>query len=143
MKLNWGHKLVIFGLSFMIFITVLVYKMVGEKVDLVDENYYEKGMSYQDEINKFDTVSGVKSNIDFNLVAQLITFKSSITNLTGSANFYRAGDKNLDFSEPFKLDSNNEFTYSTANLAKGVWKVTFEWTLNGKLMAAEKQIVVE
>ncbi|MBP9187293.1 MAG: FixH family protein [Bacteroidia bacterium] len=143
MKLNWGHKLVIFGISFMVFIIVLVYKMVNEKVDLVDENYYEKGMSYQDELNKFDTVEGVKSSIDFDLAAQIITFKSTIVNLTGKAYFYRAGDKKLDFSEPFTLNNKNEFTYNTANLAKGVWKITFEWTLNGKLMAEEKQIVLE
>ena len=143
MKLNWGHKLVFFGISFMIFIIVLVYKMIDEKIDLVDENYYEKGMSYQDELNKFDTVAGVKSSIDFNLVEQLITFKSSIANLSGTAKFYRPSDKKLDFNEPFTLDKNNEFTYSTANLAKGIWKVTFEWTLDGKLMAAEKQFVVE
>ncbi len=143
MKINWGHKLVFFGLSFMFFVAFMVYKISTQKVDLVDDNYYEKGVRYQEEINKFNATEGIERNISFDLNQQLITFKSNINSLKGKALFYRPGDVNLDFETDFTLNENGEFTYSTAQLAKGVWKVTFEWTLNGKLMAAEKQFVIE
>jgi nitrogen fixation protein FixH len=143
MKINWGHKLVFFGLSFMFFVAFMVYKITTQKVDLVDDNYYEKGVRYQEEINKFNATEGIERNISFDLNQQLITFKSNINSLKGKALFYRPGDVNLDFETDFTLNENGEFTYSTAQLAKGVWKVTFEWTLNGKLMAAEKQFVIE
>lgn len=143
MKINWGHKLVFFGLSFMFFVAFMVYKISVQKVDLVDDNYYEKGVRYQEEINKFNTTEGVESTIGFNLNQQLITFKSNTPGLTGKALFYRPSDVNLDFETNFALGENGEFTYSTAQLAKGLWKVTFEWTLNGKLMATEKQFVIE
>lgn len=143
MKINWGHKLVFFGLSFMFFVGFMVYKISTQKVDLVDDNYYEKGVRYQEEINKFNATEGIERNISFDLNQQLITFKSNINSLKGKALFYRPGDVNLDFETNFTLNENGEFTYSTAQLAKGVWKVTFEWTLNGKLMAAEKQFVIE
>jgi hypothetical protein len=143
MKINWGHKLVFFGLSFMFFVAFMVYKISTQKVDLVDDNYYEKGVRYQDEINKFNATEGIESNISFDLNQQLITFKSNVNSLRGKVFFYRPGDVNLDFETDFALNENGEFTYNTATLAKGVWKVTFEWTLNGKLMATEKQFVVE
>jgi hypothetical protein len=143
MKINWGHKLVFFGLSFMFFVAFMVYKITTQKVDLVDDNYYEKGVRYQEEINKFNATEGVESNISFDLNQQLITFKSNISGLKGKALFYRPGDVNLDFETDFVLNENGEFTYSIAQLAKGLWKVTFEWTLNGKLMATEKQFVIE
>lgn len=143
MKINWGHKLVFFGLSFMFFVGFMVYKISTQKVDLVDDNYYEKGVRYQEEINKFDATSGIENNITFDLNQQLITFKSNAKGLSGKALFYRPSDVNLDFETDFTLNENGEFTYSTAQLAKGVWKVTFEWNLNGKLMAAEKQFVIE
>lgn len=143
MKINWGHKLVFFGLSFMFFVAFMVYKISMQKVDLVDDNYYEKGVRYQDEINKFSATAGVQSDITFDLNKQLITFKSNTAGLSGKALFYRPSDVNLDFETNFVLNENGEYAYSTAQLTKGVWKVTFEWTLNGKLMATEKQFVIE
>ena len=127
----------------MFFVGFMVYKISTQKVDLVDDNYYEKGVRYQEEINKFDATSGIENNITFDLNQQLITFKSNAKGLNGKALFYRPSDVNLDFETNFALGENGEFTYSTAQLAKGLWKVTFEWTLNGKLMATEKQFVIE
>jgi hypothetical protein len=49
MKLNWGHKLVFFTILFMLFIITMVVAISRQKVDLVDTNYYEKGIQYQDE----------------------------------------------------------------------------------------------
>ena len=143
MKINWGHKLVFFGLSFMLFISFMVYKISMQKVDLVDDNYYEKGVRYQEEINKFNATPGVESEVSFDLNKQLITFKSNAPGLSGKVLFYRPSDVNLDFETTFAVNELGEYTYVTTPLKKGVWKVTFEWTLNGKLMAAEKQFVIE
>lgn len=142
MKINWGHKLVFFTVSFMLFVVFMVYKISTQKVDLVDKNYYEKGVRYQDEINKYTASASVKHSIDVSLSNQLITFKADNPNLTGTVYFYRAADENMDFKEPFAL-KDSVFTYSIAKLNKGIWHVTFEWTLDGKLMAAEKQFVME
>lgn len=143
MKINWGHKLVFFGLSFMLFISLMVYKIITQKVDLVDDNYYEKGVRYQEEINKFNATPGVESEVSFDLNKQLIIFKSNAPCLSGKILFYRPSDVNLDFETTFVLNGLGEYTYATTLLKKGVWKVTFEWTLNGKLMAAEKQFVIK
>ena len=46
MKINWGHKLVFFMVVFMLFIVVLIYHISRQQVDLVDKNYYEKGITH-------------------------------------------------------------------------------------------------
>ena len=49
--MNWGTKLVIGMLSFMSFIVVLGVLMIGSTPDpLVDEDYYEKGLNYDQEM---------------------------------------------------------------------------------------------
>lgn len=141
MKINWGHKLVFFTLLFMSFIVFMVYKLSKQHVDLVDKNYYEKGVKYQEEINKYDLSKNVNATIDFNELAQTIQFSAN-TNLKGKVNFYRPSNSNDDFSVPFETDSLNTFFYKTENIKKGNWKVIFEWKHNNVLMASEKQILL-
>lgn len=142
MKINWGHKLVFFAGSFMLFVVFMVYKISTQTVDLVDKNYYEKGVKYQDEINKFAAANVVNPKIDFNLTQQQVVFTADNKTIQGTMRFYRAADASMDFEVPFSM-ANGSFSYSTQKLAQGIWHVTFEWTLDGKLMAAEKQMVIE
>jgi hypothetical protein len=142
MKLNWGHKLVFFAVLFMLFVVYMVYRISIQKVDLVDKNYYEKGVRYQEEINKYQAASFVNPSIEFSSVEKKLTFKAN-TPLKGMLYFYRPGDEKMDFEKPFELDANNQFIYNTSSITRGNWKVIFEWTLQNKLMAAEKQLILE
>ncbi|MBW7845035.1 MAG: FixH family protein [Bacteroidia bacterium] len=141
MKLHWGHKLTFFVSLFILFIIFLVYKISVQKIDLVDKNYYEKGIKYQDEINKFSEAKVVQPKIEFDLAKQLITFTANDSTIKGTLHFYRSADADKDFEVPFQL-TNNQFIYSTQSIQAGIWHITFEWVLNGKLMAIEKQLVL-
>ncbi len=143
MKINWGHKLVFFMVLFMVFIVVMVYKIGSQQVDLVDKNYYEKGIQYQEEINKFNASDSIQYQIVFNKEQKEISFVTNVSNLEGTVYFYRPSDAKLDFNIPFKLNERGEFSYSLSDLKSGTWKVTFEWKLKGELMAAERYIVIE
>lgn len=143
MKINWGHKLVFFMVVFMLFIVVLIYNISRQQVDLVDKNYYEKGIEYQQEINKFNASDSIRHEIGFDLQKRELSFVTNIPNLEGNIYFYKASDAKLDFEVPFHTNETGVFVYNTSALKPGTWKVTFEWKLAGKLMAAEKQLVVE
>jgi hypothetical protein len=144
MKLNWGHKLVFFTVSFMMFIIVMVYRISTQKVDLVDQNYYENGIRYQEEINKYSASKDIKHEIDFSATNNEITFQTLAKNtIIGEMHFYRPSDSKLDFVKPFTVNTEGKHVCSTKELKKGPWKVTYEWKTNNTLMAAEKQIVIE
>jgi hypothetical protein len=144
MKLNWGHKLVFFAGAFMVFIIVLVYRISMQKIDLVDENYYENGIRYQDEINKFALGATVHPSILIDTVNKQLTFTADAeTILSGKLLLYRPSNDQLDFNVPFELPQGSVFVYSIAQLGKGPWKATFEWSLGGKLMASEKQFIIQ
>ncbi|MCU0442141.1 MAG: FixH family protein [Bacteroidia bacterium] len=142
MKLNWGHKLVFFALLFMGFVVYMVYRISTQKVDLVDQNYYERGVKYQEEINKYKAAATVAPQIRFSLIDQKLVLSVNQP-VAGLLTFYRVADAGSDFSVPFVTDSSNQFDYGTNQLQKGNWKATFEWTLNDTLMAVEKQIMIE
>jgi hypothetical protein len=144
MKLNWGHKLAFFASIFMLFVVVMVYKISTQKVELVDDNYYENGIRYQEEINKYAASKDTKHAIEFSLANHELTFQTLADHaIKGSMHFYRPSDSKLDFTKPFAVDANGKHVFSTTELKKGPWKVTYEWKTADTLMAAEKQFVVE
>jgi hypothetical protein len=142
MKLNWGHKLVFFMVSFMLFIAFMIYRISVQQVDLVDTNYYERGVKYQDELNKFTEAQVVKPQVNFE--DGVLHFKIDGSQpVSGNLLIYRPSDAKMDFTIPFETDTTQSYTYSTVSLQKGLWKATFEWTLDGKLMAAEREFTIE
>ena len=143
-KLNWGHKLVFFTAIFMVFIITMVYQISAQKIDLVDQNYYERGVMYQQDINKYKASSEVPHEVSFQTAQQTLRFQvSGPERFGGTLILYRVDDAALDLEVPFQLGEQGEFSYATTGLKKGPWKATFEWTFHGKLRAAEKQFVVE
>ncbi|TAE80035.1 MAG: hypothetical protein EAY81_10770 [Bacteroidetes bacterium] len=143
-KLNWGHKLVFFTAIFMVFIITMVYQISAQKIDLVDQNYYERGVMYQQDINKYEASGEVPHEVSYQTAQQTLRFKvSGVERFGGTLILYRVDDAALDLEVPFQLSEQGDFTYTTTGLKKGPWKATFEWTFNGKLMASEKQFVVE
>lgn len=140
MKINWGHKLVFFNALFMLFVAFLVYKISTQKIDLVDKQYYEKGVKYQEEINKFAAANAVLHSISF--VNGNILFKANVK-LLGTMHFYRPNDATLDFEIPFATDEKGAFLFNTNALKKGNWHVRFEWKLHNHLMASSKKIQIK
>ena len=47
MKLNWGYKIAIFYILFVVGIVFLVFKASNQKVDLVTADYYGEEVRYQ------------------------------------------------------------------------------------------------
>ncbi len=54
MKINWGTKLAFFAILFMVFVVSMVVVISRQDMPLVEDDYYEKGLNYQKEIdNKY------------------------------------------------------------------------------------------
>jgi hypothetical protein len=52
MKWNWGTKLMIAMAAFMVMVIIFVVLMMRESVSLVEKNYYPKGQTHQELIDK-------------------------------------------------------------------------------------------
>lgn len=143
MKLNWGHKLVIFGVSFMLFVSGMVYFMTQQKIELVDENYYEKGIRYQDELNKLSAVQGKDIEFTYATAAAEIQFKLVQPLTTVQVNLYRPSDAALDQHITVTTDTAGYGKVSTAALTKGLWEVKMEWPDAGRTLTYTKPITVQ
>lgn len=148
MKFNWGTGIVVGMVLYMGFIITLSTKMIGSKVDLVDNNYYELGIEHEQHIERVKATRALSQPIDVkvNFSAQQLelTFPKEFNNqsIKGTVILFRPADKNEDVRKPLKLDSKLQQNISLSKLSDGIWKVKLQWNSAGKDYYYEKEIVI-
>lgn len=140
--MNWGTKLVIGMALFMGFIIFLGIKMIRSKDDaLVDNDYYEKGVHYDEDYRK-------KENVKKEHAEPLMTTTEGQLELIfkkpaeGSLLLIRTADKKLDRELRLKTGEKNQFLVPLRQMASGLWKVRINWASEGKYYLYEKEVML-
>lgn len=137
-KFNWGQKMIFFAIIFMLMVIGLVAKMMGHAEQLVDENYYEKGLSYQTEIDAHENQDYIFKYQDS---LKLITFSSPDAD---SVILFamRPSNQALDFSMKLIEDGHKTFSYPTDDMDKGPWNIRIQWNSKSKTWIADQKIIL-
>lgn len=142
--INWGHKLVFFMVLFMLFIISMVVFISRQKVELVDANYYERGINYQQELNKYALTEGKDYTWRYESGAKQFHLRiSEFSDTKVMVRFYRPSDSKLDFETTLPISANGDFSFSTKEMVAGLWKVVGEWQMKGKQVAFEKELFIQ
>lgn len=139
--MNWGSKLVLGMGLFMAFIITLVVLMVrSNSDDLVDSDYYEKGIEYdKDYVRKNQVlVDGAEPEVSVNEKLK-IAFKDPAK---GTIRFIHPSDKTNDRNIPINSGNSNEIIIPLAGFIKGHWKIVLEWESSGKSYLYDKSIII-
>lgn len=135
MKISWGTGIVIAIVIFMAITVATVIFMMNQDVDLVSEDYYEKGIKYQQQIDKESRSQNLKENVKMDWTGNMfeISFPEEYDNqsITGEILFYRPSDSKKDFKLPLSLTNRNQ-VIPVSELQKGLWRVQLNWRLNNK-----------
>jgi hypothetical protein len=144
MKWNWGTNLFIGAALFVVFIIFLVVSMMRQEVDLVEKNYYESGLAYENELEKFKRTEGLDHKFFYHDSLEQLVFTSAMGgNIHGIAYFYRPNESAKDYEMPFMLDEFGSCTIPTQAMHQGRWKVKFEWVLNGDTLATSHDFYIQ
>ncbi len=131
MKLNWGMSIAIFYLLFMVIMISMVVKASNNRVELVQEDYYNKDLNYEafrkSRQNATALEASVIIKVDRKSDELQINFPAQETAITGEVVLYRPSNDRLDKKIFLNLDSNNHMAIPTGRLAKGLWKVQLTW----------------
>jgi hypothetical protein len=140
--MNWGTKLVIgMGLFMAFIITLVVFMMRSDSDDLVDKDYYQKGIEYDKEYTQKNRVYQDKSEpyIYVEDSLKIIFQKPAI----GSIRFIHRSDNKNDRTLNMETRENNEFVFPLNEISKGNWKLILEWKSEGKEYLFEKNILID
>jgi hypothetical protein len=141
-EMNWGTKLIIGMLCFMSFIIVLAVKMINSKSDaLVDTDYYEKGLAYDEDYKRKEHVKTDDAAPEVSITENFIqlTFKDKAE---GELKLIRNSDKKLDKKISISTDKLHTVRIPLIGIEKGQWRFIIAWTTEGKAYLNEQEVMI-
>ena len=137
--------------AFVIFISGtigLILLACSHKMDLVNANYYEQEIRFQ---NHIDTVRrtqalGTAAVIAFDPATQKIAISiphsTADSGIVGSVHLYRPSAASLDRELSLATSPDTQFI-DTSALKPGLWSVRVSWRANDRDFFIERKIIVE
>jgi len=133
MKLNWGHKILVVYLIFVGGILFLAIKSSQQKFDLVQQDYYDAELKYQEVINATRHASELGADLGVLVRGSYLhitlppTFQKSETQ--GEAHLYCIADEKGDMTKQIK-SNNGELVLELLTRMKGNY--TLKLTIQNK-----------
>ena len=147
MKFNWGTGIFIFLAIFILAVIVFYIYISNLDIHLVEDNYYEKELVYQERIDKFNNTLTLSGKISILtepgiLVIQFPPLEPD-DSPEGSVLFYRPSDPGKDVTLPLQLNDSLQQAFDISNLDKGRWMIKMDWKMGGKEYYFEEGIFIE
>ena len=145
MKMNWGYKILIVYLVFVMGMLALVYMSSMENKDLVSENYYDEEIKYQHIIDESANTASLSSEPVINRTKNIvnITFPAEFTNekTEGDWVLYYAADKSKDVQGKLNV-VNRKYSIELPDFATGTYQLKLNWRAAEKNYYYEKVITL-
>jgi len=146
--MNWGWKIFLVFVVFIMFIMIMVFKAIRQDFHLVADNYYEKEIKYQREIDNIKNARALEHQIviDYRSTEDAVIFifpGDQKDALKGKIYFFRPSDSSLD--QDFIINPNKEGmqVVSVKSLKKGLWQVKINWIYGAKEYQEEKNLILQ
>jgi len=147
MKFNWGTGIVLALVGFISFIMYFIISMNIDKKydhDLVDEDYYQLELEFQNDIDKLNNARALENNLSWKKTDEgiIIVFPEDldIKNITGKVFLYRPSNKHLDFETQISL-SNYNLLIPDKRLLDGRWNIKVYWQYKKTSYLFSKEIM--
>lgn len=139
--MDWGKGILITIIAFVGFIlTLVVISVRQDDIHLVTENYYEKEIKYQDQIEREKSAAG----LDREVLVFDADSKSMVLDLPvgakGNLQLFRPSDARLDQELALDIIEEGKTTVPLEKLKSGYWRVQLTWIENGVEFYQEKKI---
>ncbi|EEI89519.1 hypothetical protein HMPREF0765_4886 [Sphingobacterium spiritivorum ATCC 33300] len=138
--MNWGKKIVVSLAVFMSGIIGAGIYMVSHNADtLEEEDYYEKGLNYDDTYNRKSNVIRDHAEPVIKAVNDTLYIDFQHPQNKGKLVFKRPSDSHLDISLPFATASTG-YRLPIQSFQKGRWSLEIQWEGNAVPYIFEKHI---
>jgi len=129
--MNWGHKVIIILVVFIAGIISMVYISMQQTNEVVDTNYYEREMKYQEVIDGKKNLQALQDSVlieNDGRLLKIVLPALSVTRLdSGSIQFLKLSDSKDDQLIPMKSDKGGLYQIPLSDLRKGWYKLRIEW----------------
>lgn len=121
-------------------LTLVVISVRQDDIHLVTENYYEKEIRYQDQIDRESASAGLDREVlVFDAPSKSILLDLPI-GAKGNLQLFRPSDARLDQELVLDITDVGKKSVPLDKLKSGYWRVQLTWTENGVEFYREKKI---
>ncbi len=146
-KFHWGWGIVALYAGFVLFILVIVGYASFQRFDLVDKDYYAKGIDYERQIERIKRADALpeKPAIRFESGEVVIQFPATgqPSDYSGTITIFRPSAASLDICSQLSLGSDFTQRIKSDRLVAGMWRIKLAWTVAGLEYYQEKEMVLE
>ena len=146
-RINWGTGIVIGIVVFVVISITMTVIFMTQDVSLVSDNYYEKSLVYQGEIDNQNRTKSLDEQVEIKFNGEVINilFPPAYLdkNISGEIYFYRPSNSKLDFKLPLELSEEGNQLILAKNFGKGFWRLKLNWTMDGNGYFNERAITIE
>ena len=147
MKINWGTGIVIALVVMIGGMIFLVSIAIRQDYDLVDNDYYQKSVNYQQHIEEVKNTEALPEKIRLEQTDDSIrlTFPklSAISDYSGNIHFYSPVEEKRDETIKLKLTDNYSQSIALKSLKSGRYTVKIDWSANKVSYYQEEEIVLQ
>jgi hypothetical protein len=147
--MNWGYKILIVYVVFVLGILYLVYRCNTQTVDLVTEKYYDREIAYQDQYDRMKNsdFEGNRVHLVYEPGKSFVSIQYPIivqnANPDGEIYFFKPDNAKLDFALPVNPDQSGNQVIPVDKIERGLWRVQIKWNVSGVPLYQEEKIVLK
>lgn len=128
--LNWGNGIILVYSFFVLGIGYLVYRSTQTEFDLVEDDYYQKELEYQNDIDEYNRAIQMNIAVDLvstetSIIANLYGFNGEIS--AGEVWFYSPTSKSNDKKYKLNAKSGNVWAFPVKDFNHGKYEVKIHW----------------
>ncbi len=147
-KSSWGWGVAALYGGFVLFLLILVVYISFQRFEMVEGDYYNEGLKYQQHIDKVNRTMALDSSVVIRYStsdrALDILFPSTFLpdSIRGTIQLYRPSNSLLDRSYPIDVSGDFRQIVDVDDLVPGLWKVKINWHYGADDYYSEKKIFV-
>ena len=146
MKFNWGTGIVLALIVMIGGMIFLVSIALRQDYDLVETDYYQKSVNYQQHIEEVKNTETLADKIKFDQTGDSLKLVfpvlAAAPHYSGEIHFYSPVEEKRDEVVKLKLNSTFSQTVGLKNLKSGRYMVKIDWTANKKSYYQEQEITL-
>lgn len=140
----WPYAIILVFVCFAVFIGQFVYRSIQNPTNLVDKNYYQNELDYQDVIDAKSKGLGIKNRMNVRLENKvlIIDFVEDWKDVSGQVYLYNPIGNEKDIKQAFSIKE-NQLKMKLRGLINGVWVLKLGFNHEGEDYYLEEKLNVK
>lgn len=140
--MSWGKGITIVMVSFMTFILYMVVTLMSKNTDLESENYYEREMEFDTEINALTNTNGLKEKVKITQNENYFVVQFPDVEHVNSIEvlMFRPNDEKDD--RTFRVNDSKTLMIPINKLKKGAYKMNIQYKIKDELYMQKENVKV-